>query len=92
MRNKYNLSGEPLYGGKMKVYMYYPRGANQKTEPQYFAFKSMDYPKWADQYAPISRELMFQHYVLDPFNRIIESNGIGALRSDGSIQMNLFDF
>ena len=92
IRNKYNLPGEPIYGGKMKVYMYYPNGASQKTEPQYFAFRSMDYPKWADQYAPVSRELMFQHYVLDPFNRIIESNGIGTLKIDGSIQMNLFDF
>lgn len=92
IRNKYGLPGEPIYGGKMKVYMYYPKGAGQKTEPSYFAFRSMDYPTWADQYAPVSREKMFQQYVLDPFNRIIESAGIGELRNDGSIELNLFDF
>lgn len=92
IRNKYNLPGEPIYGGKMKVYMYYPKGSGQKAIPQYFAFRSMDYPKWADQYAPVDRNIMFQHYVLDPFNRIIESNDIGILNIDGSIQMNLFDF
>ena len=92
IRNKYNLPGEPIYGGKMKVYMYYPKGSGQKAVPQYFAFRSMDYPKWADQYAPVDRNIMFQHYVLDPFNRIIESNNIGVLNIDGSIQMNLFDF
>lgn len=90
IRNKYNLPGEPIYGGKMKLYMYYPNGSTPKSEPSYFAFRSMDYPKWADTYAPISRERMFQQYVIDPFNRIIKSNGIGILRTDGSIELSLF--
>ena len=95
IRNTHNLPGEPLYGGKMKIYMYYPKGAvhsGKKSEPSYFAFRSMDYPTWADEYAPVSRDEMFQHYVLDPFNRIIEPSGLGELKIDGSIEMNLFDF
>lgn len=92
IRNKYNLPGEPIFGGKMKVYMYYPEGATNKTEPSYFAFRSMDYPKWADKYAPVAREKMFQQYVIDPFNRIIESAKIGELKIDGSIELNLFNF
>ena len=92
IRNKYNLPGEPIYGGKMKVYMYYPKGATARTEPSYFAFRSTEYPKWADIYAPIARDKMFQQYVIDPFNRIIESAGIGELKIDGSIELYLFDF
>lgn len=92
IRNVNHLEGEAIYGGKLKVYMYYPKGAGLRSEPSYFAFKSMAYPKWADKYAPISKERMFQQYVLDPFNRIIEPSGLGELRIDGSIEMGLFDF
>ena len=91
-RNVYKLPGEPIYGGKCKVYMYYPKGKLNKSEPSYFAFRSMEYPEWAETYAPVCREKMFEQYVIDPFNRIIKSNGIGTLRSDGSIQMDLFNF
>ena len=72
--------------------MYYPKGKLNKSEPSYFAFRSMEYPEWAETYAPVCREKMFEQYVIDPFNRIIKSNGIGTLRSDGSIQMDLFNF
>jgi hypothetical protein len=92
IRNVYNLPGDPLYGGKMKWYCYYPKGFKSKknTEPQYFAFQSRNYPVWAKEYAPVSYEDMFTRTILDPFNRIIEAIGIGELRSDGSIQMSLF--
>jgi DNA polymerase elongation subunit (family B) len=92
IRNVYNLPGDPLYGGKMKWYCYYPKGFKSKknAEPQYFAFQSRNYPAWAKEYAPISYEDMFTRTILDPFNRIIEAIGIGELRSDGSIQMSLF--
>lgn len=90
IRNVNHLDGEAIYGGKLKCYMYYPKNAGLKTDVSYFAFKSMDYPKWADEYAPVCKEKMFQQYVLDPFNRIIESNGIGTLRIDGSIEMSLW--
>lgn len=94
IRNVYNLPGDPLYGGKMKWYCYYPKGikVSRKTEPQYFAFQSRNYPEWAKEYAPISYEDMFTRTILDPFNRITEAIGIGELQSDGSIQMSLFDF
>ena len=92
IRNVNNLPGDPLYGGKVKWYCYYPGGKKhkKKQEPEYFAFQSRNYPKWADQYAPVSREDMFTRTVLDPFNRIMEAIGIGILKSDGSIQMGLF--
>lgn len=92
IRNVHNLPGDPLYGGKMKWYCYYPGGMKPKknADPEYFAFQSRNYPKWADQYAPVSREDMFTRTILDPFNRIVEAIGVGALNSDGSIQMGLF--
>lgn len=93
IRNVNNLPGDPLYGGKMKWYCYYPNGmATKKTEPQYFAFQSRNYPKWADKYAPIAKNEMFARTVLDPFNRIISAIGIGELNICGSIQLTLFDF
>ena len=92
LRNVHNLPGDPLYGGKMKWYCYYPNGVkvHKKCEPQYFAFQSRNYPKWASKYAPVSREDMFQRMVLDPFNRILDAIGMSTLVSDGSIQMGLF--
>ena len=92
IRNVYNLPGDPLYGGKMKWYCYWPGGVRGKknANPEYFAFQSRNYPKWADKYAPVCREEMFKRMVLDPFNRIMSAVGIGELSSDGSIQMGLF--
>lgn len=93
IRNINNLPGDPLYGGKMKWYCYYPnKVGSKKIEPQYFAFQSRNYPKWADKYAPISKSEMFNKTVLDPFNRIVQAIGIGTLNSDGAIQLSLFDF
>jgi hypothetical protein len=93
IRNVNNLPGDPLYGGKMKWYCYYPnKVGSKKMEPQYFAFQSRNYPKWADEYAPISKNEMFNKTVLDPFNRIVQAIGIGTLNSDGAIQLSLFDF
>lgn len=92
IRNVYNLPGDPIYGGKVKWYCYYPKGIrDSRTEPQYFAFQSRNYPKWANQYAPISKEDMFVKTVVDPFNRIIKPIGIGELSSSGNIQLSLFD-
>ena len=89
IRNHYKLPGEPIYGGKLKVYQYYPN--NNVKNPEYFAFTSMDYPKWAPKYAPVAKNLMFQQYVIDPFNRILNAIGLKQLNADGSIQMDLFD-
>ena len=92
LRNVHKLPGDPLYGGKMKYYVYWPNGIkNKKGEPQYFAFQSRNYPKWADKYAPVARDEMFQRMVIDPFNRIMSSIGLRELNNDGSIQCNLFD-
>lgn len=93
IRNINNLPGEPMYGGsKFKIYMFRPKGSSSKSEVSYFAFQRGKYPKWADQYAPISRDEMFRQYMIDPFNRILEAIGYQTLNPDGSIQMNLFDF
>lgn len=89
LRNIHNLPGDPIYGGKVKWYCYYPNGLakGKNTEPMYFAFQSRNYPKWADKYAPVSRADMFEKMVLDPFNRIIEAIGLGKLRQDGAMQV-----
>ena len=90
LRNVYGLPGDPLYGGKMKWFMYQPAGTTKEKYRQPFAFQSRNYPQWADEYAPICRSAMFQQFMLDPFNRILNAIGIGELRIDGSIQMSLF--
>ena len=56
---------------------------------EYFAFQSGNYPQWAEEHAPACRPIMFEKMMIDPFNRIIESSGIGKLVADGSIQMGL---
>lgn len=89
LRNIHGLPGDPIYSGKVKWYKYYPLGRVRTREPETFAFVAGSYPKWADKYAPVSRDAMFQQMVLDPFNRILEAIGIGHLNLDGSIQMEL---
>lgn len=88
IRNINNLPGDPLYGGKLKIYQI--KNNNHKAEEQFFAFQSRNYPKWAEQYAPIDKEVMFQKFLLDPFNRILNAIGYNKLNSDGYIQMSLF--
>lgn len=88
IRNYNNLPGEPIYGGKVKWYKYKVPGSYNKTD--FFAFQSMNYPEWANKYAPICRRSMFQQFVVDPFNRIITSIGLPKLEVDGNIQNSLF--
>ena len=91
LRNVYNLPGEPIYGGKVKIYNYYPYGTTKAKNEETFAFQATQYPSWADKYAPVCRDSMFQKYMLDPFNRILEANELPNLQIDGNIEMNLFD-
>lgn len=88
-KNVYNLTGDPLYGGKIKWYVSNPFG--NKGANDYFAFQSRNYPEWASKYAPINREQMFQKFVIDPFNRILDAIGMNTLNIDGSLRMSLFD-
>ena len=87
IRKAYNLPGDPIYGGKMKWFVYYPMGTVKRDNYEYFAYPAKNYPKWADKYAPVAKNEMFKKLMLDPFNRIIESVNIGTLNIDGSIQM-----
>lgn len=88
IRNYHKLPGDPIYGGKVKWYKYRVPGSMNKID--YFAFQSMNYPEWADKYAPVCRKSMFEQFVLDPFNRITGPVGIPALEYDGNIQISLF--
>ena len=90
IRNVNKLGGDPLYGGKMKWYIYQPKGSSKKEHQTYFAFQSRNCPEWANEYAPVCRASMFQQFMLDPFNRVLEAIGIGELKLDGSVQMSLF--
>jgi hypothetical protein len=89
IRQVYNLPGDPIYGGKVKYFVYYPMGTVRKDGVEYFAYQAKHYPKWADKYAPIAKDVMFQKFTLDPFNRIIEAIGVGTLNLDGSIQLGM---
>ena len=89
IRNGHNLDGEPIYGGKVKWYIM--SQSNKKDERDYFAFQSKNYPAWAERYAPINRIAMFQQFMIDPFNRILEAIGVPILTSSGAIQLSLFD-
>ena len=89
IRQIYNLPGDPIYGGKVKYFVYYPLGTIRKGNVEYFAYQAKHYPKWADKYAPIAKDVMFQKFTLDPFNRIIEAIGVGTLNLDGSIQLGM---
>lgn len=89
IRQVYNLPGDPIYGGKVKYFVYYPMGTIKKGNVEYFAYQAKHYPKWADKYAPIAKDIMFQKFTLDPFNRIIEAIGVGTLNLDGSIHLGM---
>lgn len=87
IRNRYKLEGEPIHDGKVKYYIYNIPNSNRTD---YFAFQGRKYPSWADKYAPINRKMMFEKFVLDSFNRILEAININKLNVDGSIQTFLF--
>lgn len=88
INNTKRLGAAPIYGGKVKCYTM--KGSSEKTGDIYFAFESMNYPAWADTYAPADRMRMYQKYVLDSFNRILSAINLPVLNVDGSIQLDLF--
>ena len=88
LRQLHNLPGDPLYGGKVKIYQI--KATGKTCTDQFFAFQSKNYPSWATQYAPIDKLRQFEKYFLDPFNRILEAIGLQTLTSDGNIQLSLF--
>lgn len=89
LRAKHKLPGEPIYSGKVKLYVI--KNNNKKGEERSFAFVSQHYPKWADQYAPIDRVKMFEKTFLDPLNRMITTGAdLPELKVDGYIQTSLF--
>lgn len=88
IRNTHNLPGDPIYGGKLKIYQVI--SSAKKSDDEFFAFQSHNYPSWASQYAPIDKNAQFRKFLLEPFNRILDAVGVGMLNCDGSIQMSLF--
>lgn len=88
LREAHNLEGDPIYGGKCKIYVYRLPGSAEDIP---FAFQSKNYPKWATKYAPINKNAMFQKYFLDPINRICQdSMSLTPFQIDGYRQMTLF--
>lgn len=89
IRNYNKLPGEPIYGGLVKWYII-KENKTKDAIVNYFAYQASELPKWSQQYAPIDRMAMFQQTVLDPINRILESNKMPLLNLDGSLQISLF--
>ena len=87
LNNIHHLGSEPIYGGKMKYYIIH---TGNSKDLSYFAYEGTKYPKWADKYAPANRMAMYQKFVLDPINRILESAGLPLMNIGGEIQMSLF--
>ena len=85
IRNTKRLPGDKLYTGKIK--WYHMRRLQGSKKDEYFAYPAGKYPKWADTYAPVARDIQFQQMVLDPLNRIITAVGMPELRLDGSKQI-----
>lgn len=91
IREAHNLKGDPIYGGKCKLY--FAKAINRKEGPIPFAFQAKNYPKWGDDYAPCDRGEMFKKYFLDPLNRICgDSMNFKPFKLDGSKELTLFDF
>lgn len=86
IRNTKRLPGDKLYTGKIK--WYHMRRLQGSKKDEYFAYPAGKYPKWADTYAPVARDIQFQQMVLDPLNRIITAIGLPELRLDGSKQIS----
>lgn len=86
IRNTKRLPGDKLYTGKIK--WYHMRRLQGSKKDEYFAYPAGKYPKWADTYAPVARDIQFQQMVLDPLNRIITAVGLPELRLDGSKQIS----
>lgn len=86
IRNTKRLPGDKLYTGKIK--WYHMRRLKGSKRDEYFAYPAGKYPKWADTYAPVARDMQFQQMVLDPLNRIITAVGMPELRLDGSKQIS----
>lgn len=86
IRNTKRLPGDKLYTGKIK--WYHMRRLQGSKKDEYFAYPAGKYPKWADMYAPVARDIQFQQMVLDPLNRIITAVGMPELRLDGSKQIS----
>ena len=85
IKNIHGIKTDSLYHGKMKMYKFL-----KGREWDYFAYPAMEYPEWAEKFAPIDRNKMFNDYVIEPLNRIIQPAGLPSINADGSLQFTLF--
>jgi len=91
IRENNHLAGDPIYGGKCKIYL--GKKISEKGDYVPFAYQARNYPKWADEYCPVDRGIMFEKFFLDPLNRIChEAMGMQKFKLDGSRELLLFDF
>lgn len=84
-----------IEGGLVKWYYVKDKHSRKTCDeaPQNaFVFNSMNWDEWASMYAPIDKNYMFQHTVINPLNRIIEPTSLTPLQIDGSFMINLFNF
>lgn len=93
LRNKYNLKGDPIYGGKCRVFLTKQTPEFKKGTP--FTFVPKDCPDWVfgkDSKVPIDKLRMFEKCVVDPINRILRPIGLPEVSAYGNqgVQLSLF--
>lgn len=93
LRNKYNLKGDPIYGGKCRVFLTKQTPEFKKGTP--FTFLPKECPDWVfdkNSKVPIDKLRMFEKCVIDPINRILRPIGlpeVSAYENQG-VQLSLF--
>lgn len=92
---KYTIkeSGDPVYGGKCRVYLTKQTKYLPKHTP--FAYIPKACPQWAlgkDSPVPIDKVRMFEKCVIDPINRILVPIGMPKLSAydNEGVQLSLF--
>lgn len=93
LRNKYNLKGDPIYGGKCRVFL--TKGTSEFKKGTPFTFLPKECPDWvfeSNSKVPIDKLRMFEKCVVDPINRILGPIGlpeVSAYENQG-VQLSLF--
>lgn len=95
IREKNNIIAPEITNGKVKVYKFrqgtVKKGKAHRDDNVYlFAYTAMNFPEWANKYAPVDRNLMYEEEVINPINRILAALHQPLLSVTGALQLSLF--